>query len=74
MGREEPDPTVLYVDAAGLAADCGAIDGLARIALDARRRGIAIRVGRASPELLDLIELAGLSDVLLTPHSTAPRC
>jgi hypothetical protein len=74
MGREEPDPPVLYIDAEGLAADCGSVDALARLALDARRRGVAITVRRASPELRDLIELAGLSEVLLRPRSTGPRC
>jgi hypothetical protein len=68
MGHEEPEPTVLYVDVDGLAADCGTIDGLARLALIARRHGCDLAIHHASAELADLIELAGLGDVLLKPR------
>ena len=74
MGCEQPDPTVLYVDANGLAADCGAIDALARLALIARREGCPFVIRHVSTEVVDLIELAGLGDVLLTTRSTEPRC
>lgn len=46
------------------AADAVTLDALARLRLVARRHGCSVMVRRASPELLDLIALAGLADVL----------
>lgn len=70
-------PTV-PVEVGGLKADAAAIDALARLALRLRRDGYEIRLRHASQELLDLIELAGLSRTLavepLRPGSTEPRC
>jgi anti-anti-sigma regulatory factor len=40
------------------------VDHLARLHLAARRRGVELRIRGASPELLELIGLAGLEDVL----------
>jgi anti-anti-sigma regulatory factor len=40
------------------------VDVLARLQLAARRSGHELRVRDASPELLELIALAGLEDVL----------
>jgi ABC-type transporter Mla MlaB component len=72
-----PLPT-LSVDVAGLKADAATVDALARLALKLRRRGYQIRLRRASPELLELIEFAGLSDTLAAEgfrrDSTEPRC
>ncbi len=47
-----------------MAADLAMLDVLARLQLAAKRRGCDLRVCDASEELCDLIELAGLSDVL----------
>jgi ABC-type transporter Mla MlaB component len=44
--------------------DQRALDSLARLQLTARRMGTTIRLHHASPALVDLIELAGLTDVL----------
>jgi ABC-type transporter Mla MlaB component len=52
------------VDASRLSADLGTIDLLARQALTARRAGHQIVLHGASEELLDLIELAGLAQVI----------
>jgi STAS domain len=41
-----------------------AIDRLARLQLEARRRGGRIALTNASPELADLLDLAGLNSVL----------
>jgi hypothetical protein len=72
-----PLPTV-SVEVGGLKADAAAVDGLARLALALRRYGYEIHLAHASPELLDLIELVGLSQTLaverLRPCSTEPRC
>jgi anti-anti-sigma regulatory factor len=72
------DPLTLFVDVAGLAADAASIDALARLVLLARRHGCEPRLCRVSRELRQLIEFAGLSDVLASdqvrPGSNAPRC
>ena len=46
------------------APDLGMIDALARLQLAARRTGWTIRLRVACPEVRELIELAGLADVL----------
>jgi len=46
------------------AADAVTLDALARLRLVARRHGCSVMLRRASPQLLDLIALAGLADVL----------
>lgn len=44
--------------------DCAAVDAVARLQLDARRRGREIVLRNASPELQELLELSGLADVI----------
>jgi ABC-type transporter Mla MlaB component len=72
-----PVPTV-SVEVGGLKADAAAVDALARLALAVRRHGYELRLKHPSPELLDLIELVGLSQTLaverLRPGSTEPKC
>jgi ABC-type transporter Mla MlaB component len=51
-------------DVSGVAADAVAVDALARLQLAAVRRGCRVRLRNASPELLELISLMGLSHVL----------
>ena len=58
------EPVVLDVVATGLPADLAVVDCLARLQLAARRAGCAIRVHDPDPELLDLLDLAGLTEVL----------
>lgn len=68
---------VLCVDATEFDADAVALDALARFALLARRCGYRIVLRHAPAELVDLIELAGLSQALpiesIRPDSTSPR-
>ena len=45
-------------------ADLTTLDALARLQLDARRRGLEIRLLEVPEALRRLIELAGLGDVL----------
>jgi hypothetical protein len=45
-------------------ADLGIVDALARLQLAARRSGYEVSVADAPNDLRELIELAGLSDVL----------
>ncbi len=44
--------------------DLSMVDGLARLALTARRRGYTVCLAGASPTVWGLIELAGLTDVI----------
>lgn len=44
--------------------DFGTVDALARLELAARRLGRRLRLVRASPELRELLGLAGLQDVV----------
>jgi ABC-type transporter Mla MlaB component len=53
-----------FCDVSGIAADCVAVDGLARLQLAACRRRCTVRLRNASDELLELVELMGLSEVL----------
>jgi ABC-type transporter Mla MlaB component len=59
-----PRCELLLCDVAGVAADAVAVDALARLTLAARRRRCEVRLRGASPQLLELVELAGLVDVL----------
>jgi ABC-type transporter Mla MlaB component len=44
--------------------DMAIVDRLARLQLEAQRLGCSIRLRNASTELLELLELAGLDDVI----------
>jgi ABC-type transporter Mla MlaB component len=54
-------------DVRGAQADLTVLDVLARLALLARRSGVTISFDGLGPELLALIELAGLTDLLASP-------
>ena len=73
LGVEWPDadaPRVL-VDVSSITdPDCGTVDALARIQLAARRLGQSVLLLGAPPRLIELVEMAGLADVLpLAPGS-----
>ena len=55
---------VAVCDVTGVEADAVTVDALARLQLAARRHGCEVRLRNASPALLDLVELMGLTDVL----------
>jgi hypothetical protein len=57
-------PWPLRCDAAALPSDAQLVDALARVALVARRHGCELWLSDATPELRELIEFMGLSDVL----------
>ena len=61
MAEHNPSETVY--DAGALAADAHAVEALARLQLEARRRGCRVRLRGASRELLALVEFMGLTDV-----------
>jgi ABC-type transporter Mla MlaB component len=62
---------LLLCEVGGVHADAVAVDALARLALAARRSHCEVRLRGASPELLGLVELIGLSGVL-RPEQPAP--
>jgi len=78
MAPRAGDPEKLVIDVRDAVADLAVVDALARLALIARRHGLRIRLCHASAELLDLIELAGLSEALpaepVSSRSRGPRC
>jgi len=51
-------------DVAGVEPDAVCVDALARLQLAARRRGCCVRLANASPALLELVDLMGLTHVL----------
>ena len=57
------DEEVIVCEAGRLAADGTTVDALARMQLLARRQGYRIQLRGASPELLELLEFVGLSDL-----------
>jgi hypothetical protein len=56
--------STIVCDVARLTPDAAAIDTLARLQLNARRLGLELRLRHASSELQDLLDFAGLRDVL----------
>jgi ABC-type transporter Mla MlaB component len=61
---EQSTAGVAFCDVAGIAADCVAVDALARLQLAACRRRCKVRLRNASDELRELVEFMGLRDVL----------
>jgi anti-anti-sigma regulatory factor len=62
---ESPQRSIVVVDVSALAEpDPAILDALVRLQLAAQRRGATIRLENACPVLVDLLALAGLSDVL----------
>jgi ABC-type transporter Mla MlaB component len=55
---------VAFCDVSGVEADAVTVDALARLKLAARRRGCQMRLRSASSDMLELLDLMGLSDVL----------
>lgn len=58
------DAHTIVVDVGPLPANCRSIEALARLQLTARRNDRLIRLRRASPELQQLLDFAGLADVI----------
>lgn len=78
-GDAGPETVVLMVDGGGevrirrvsrRAASLERVDALARLQLAAQRRGWSVQLDHPSDELLDLLELVGLTDVM----NQASRC
>ena len=59
-----PRPSTIVCDVGALAPDAAAVDALARLQLNAKRRGLEIRLRHASSELQELLAFLGLDDVL----------
>jgi mannose-6-phosphate isomerase-like protein (cupin superfamily) len=60
----EESGSVVRCDVSGVEPDAVCVDALARLQLAARRRGCCVRLENASDELLELVELMGLTHVL----------
>jgi ABC-type transporter Mla MlaB component len=56
--------STLVCDVGVLAPDAAAVDALARLQLDARRRGYEVVLRGASSQLLELLDLCGVRGVL----------
>jgi ABC-type transporter Mla MlaB component len=50
-------------DVGGVECDAVTVDALARLQLAARRQGCEVRLRGACPELVELVDFMGLSDV-----------
>ena len=57
--------SVVACDVADVDPDAVTVDALARLQLAAQRHGCCVRIRNASPALLDLVDLMGLSCVLV---------
>jgi ABC-type transporter Mla MlaB component len=63
LGAERPG--IAVCDVAGVGGDAVAVDALARLQLAAARRGCVVRLRNASGELREVVELMGLTSVLV---------
>jgi uncharacterized protein len=63
---------VALCDVGTVEPDAVTVDALARLQLAARRHGCRVRLRGASPELRELVEFMGLTDVLPDRPSTRP--
>ena len=71
MGAPEPLERVLSCDVRHIVGpDIGTVDALARLALAARRLGFRVRLEHASPALVGILLLAGLSDAVGCPEDS----
>ena len=61
---EKSGADIAVCDARSVDPDAVTIDALARLQLAARRHGCHVRLRNASPELLELLDFMGLTDVL----------
>jgi anti-anti-sigma regulatory factor len=65
VSAPRPEPVIVDIDASSITEpDEHTLDALAHLQLTARRLGASIRLRDAAPALVNLIELAGLADVL----------
>jgi hypothetical protein len=69
----ERPPSTLFCDVRALAPDALTIDALARLQLAARRVGREVSLRGASLELVELLELCGLTGVLRVEVGRQPE-
>ena len=62
---------VVHCEVPGVEPDAVCVDALARLSLVARTNGCTVVLRNATPELLGLVELMGLTDVLVSPPAAA---
>jgi hypothetical protein len=56
------ESSVVLCDVSRARPDAETVDAIARLFLDARRRGYSLRLCNASPQLLELIDFMGLGE------------
>ncbi len=61
---ERTRPDVAYCDVGGIVPDAVTVDALCRLQLAARRHRCRVRLRNGTEELLELVELMGLTEVL----------
>ena len=59
----------MHCDVSGVGADAVTVDALARLQAVAQRNGCVVVLANATPDLLGLVDLMGLSDVLRSATS-----
>lgn len=64
-GILDRNDSVVACDVTGVDSDAVTVDALARLQLAAHRHGCSVQLQHASVELLDLVELMGLTHVLV---------
>jgi hypothetical protein len=71
LAAPEPLERVIACDVRHIVGpDMGTVEALARLALSARRLGFRLRLDHASPELVELVLLAGLRDAVGCPEDS----
>ena len=73
MEAPRPERIVVRCDVSGVTADAAALDALARLQLTAHRFGATLLLHDAGRALTDLIEWAGLAEVLLVESGVEPE-
>jgi hypothetical protein len=69
-----PEPSAVVCDVGAITDPDGpALDALVRLALTARRMGTPVQLRNACPVLVDLITIAGLTDVLVVGGPASER-
>ncbi len=68
LGEHRPERAVC--DCSSVPADAVTVEALSRLQLGARHYGCRVELANASPELVDLVEFMGLTDVFVPSPGT----
>ena len=70
LGEHRPERAVC--DCSTVPADAVTVEALSRLQLGAQRYGCRVELANATPELVDLVELMGLTDVFAPQRASRP--